>query len=102
MSFLGGRLATLRKVRRSRNRDVLVAAYHLRHGPRQDSYGHPSETWAEVAKVWSVLAGVDITPERAVLMMTALKVVRANRRHDFDDLADAASYLSICQELRDN
>ena len=91
------------RLRRRRNRqDVLVAAYNLRHGPRQESYGHPSETWAEVSKVWSVLAGVEITPERAVLMMTALKVVRANRRHDFDDLADAASYLSICQELRDN
>lgn len=81
-------------------RSVLVAAHQLRHGPRQDSYGDPTETWAEVAQVWSTLAGVEITGERAALMMTALKVVRANRRHDFDDLADGAAYLDIANDFR--
>ena len=86
--------------RRKPKQDVLAAAHRLRHGPRQQSYGNPADTWQEVAAVWTVLAGVEITPERAVLMMAALKVVRANRRHDFDDLADGASYLAIAHELR--
>lgn len=87
--------------RKPRKRSVLVAAHGLRHGPRQDSYGDPTDTWAEVAQVWSVLTGVEITPERAVLLMAALKLVRANRRHDFDDLADLAAYADIANDFRD-
>lgn len=86
--------------RKPRPKSVLVAAHALLNGPRQKSYGDPEAKWAEVAKVWSVIFGVEITAEQASLAMAAMKIVRASRRHDFDDLADAAAYCEIAHRIR--
>lgn len=80
--------------------DVLEEARHLIDGARQATYGDPSAMWEKVAKAWSLVFGVDVTPEQAVLAMVMLKAVRQTTRHNRDNLVDLAAYAEIISRIR--
>lgn len=80
--------------------DVLQEAGSLIDGDRQETYGDPALMWDKVAKAWSLVFGVDVTPEQAVLAMVMLKAVRQTTRHHRDNLVDLAAYAEILSRIR--
>ena len=65
----------------SRN-DILEFAGCLINGSREQSYGHPGESFANsfyyrrIAKMWSIVVGKDLDCTDVVLMLALLKVSR--------------------------
>ena len=63
-------------------------------GDRDVQYGGPEENFTRIAKIWSVIIGVDITPEDVAMMMVGLKVARYASKSGFqpDTWIDIAGY----------
>ncbi len=70
-------------------------AKNLINTERQADYGPPVQHWTEVARIWSILAHTPINAETAVLMMSALKLVRESYKHMDDNIVDAVGYMEI-------
>ena len=68
-------------------------------GDRQRDYGDPSIFFRKVAVMWSVILGIDVTPEKAVLLMIAFKLVRQANKHKDDNLDDLDGYTEILRRL---
>jgi hypothetical protein len=79
-------------------RSVLEEAQGIIHGPRRASYGHPKKNFGDIAKMWSVILGVDVTSNQVALCMIGLKVCRHNNGQDRDSVLDIAGYAG-CIEL---
>tara|TARA_Y100001951_G_C11282135_1_gene266132 strand:- start:1399 stop:1656 length:258 start_codon:yes stop_codon:yes gene_type:complete len=63
-------------------------------------YGHPMRFFRQLAKVWSGVLDVDITPEKAATMMLLFKSVRLyNNPNKVDTQDDIQGYLKIIDIL---
>lgn len=63
---------------------------------RESNWGHPVDTHARIAQVWSGILGYEVTAHQVTLCMTGLKMVRASiNPDDPDSLDDAAGYVEI-------
>lgn len=79
--------------------DILLDAYDLVTGDRQEAYSHPSEDYAKVCAIFEALTGVSLTIEQALLFMVSVKFarLRTNLERDIlhrDSIVDAAGYLA--------
>jgi hypothetical protein len=75
--------------------DVTIAqeATGLVSGDRQAAYGHPYDNFLDTAKLWSVVLGIDVTPQQVALCMVQVKVARQLNAPKRDNLVDAIGYL---------
>ena len=63
-------------------------------------YGHPMRFFRQLARVWSGVLDVDITPEQAATMMVLFKSVRLYNKPDkVDTQDDIQGYLKIIDIL---
>ena len=67
---------------------------------RRREYGEPVDLFEQVAKRWSLVIGVKVTPAQALLCLIDLKLARLARdpRH-FDSQADVAGYAACLREV---
>ncbi len=81
-------------------RDILTEAESLMSGDRRGQYGAPAVNFRNVATIWSVVLGHDVTPAEVCLCMGALKLVRASSgdKHR-DSYVDAAAYFALAWEV---
>jgi hypothetical protein len=70
---------------------------------RRGTYGRPCELFEHVARRWSLVLGVDVTPAQAMLCLVDLKVARLTHdpRH-LDSIADIAGYAGCLAEVLDD
>lgn len=63
-------------------------------------YGPPEESMRRIGLIWSGILGVEVTAEKAALLMLGLKAARlsVDPRH-FDSLVDSAGYVRILERL---
>lgn len=66
-------------------------------GERKDQYGNAEDSFATIAKYWSHLLGMEITPEQVGLMMILLKVARQQHAPKRDNLIDLAGYAALIE-----
>ena len=59
---------------------------------RQEQYGHPYAEFHRVAKMWSVVIGLDVTPQQVAMCMLTLKVCRELHQHKEDNIIDIMGY----------
>lgn len=78
-------------------KSVAQEAEEVINGERAQAYGDMKESFSNIAKMWSVIAKTEITPEQVGLMMIALKLCRENNRHKRDNLTDVCGY-ALCIE----
>lgn len=76
---------------------ILQEAQRLVHGDRQADYGHPLDDFSKTAKMWSAIAGVELTPEQVGLMMCCVKISRQLNRPKRDNMTDLAGYAATVQ-----
>lgn len=66
---------------------------------RNTTHGEPEDSFAAIAKGWSVLAGTEITATQACLMLAWLKIVRANGNpNHWDNYPDLLGYGACAAE----
>lgn len=81
-------------------KDILDEAKHLIYNDRQDDYGTPQQNHDRIAKLWSVVLGIEILPYQVALCMTQVKVARLIQSPDkTDSWVDGAAYMGIGGEL---
>lgn len=70
-------------------------------------YGDPSESFTQIAEIWTTLLRAQLAPGQRVsasdvgLLMAALKIVRQSNTHKRDNLVDAIGYLTIVSRLEE-
>jgi hypothetical protein len=91
-------MAFLRQVPES----ILTEAERLVSGDRRKEYGHPADNFRDVATVWSVILGTEITPANVIDCMIALKICRAKqsgwKRDTYVDIAGYAKCRQLVEE----
>jgi hypothetical protein len=67
---------------------------------RRQSYGGPAHLFAQIARRWSLVLGVPVTPAQAVLCMLEIKHARLTHqpRHR-DSIIDLAGYSALLWEI---
>jgi Domain of unknown function (DUF6378) len=70
---------------------------------RRRTYGQPRELFEQIARRWSLVLGLEVTPAQAVQCMLEVKTARLSRdpRH-LDSITDIAGYAAILVELLDD
>ena len=86
----------------SKAEGVLSHASELINGPRQQSYGHPSENFSRLAERVKQHVGVDVEPWRVALLLAELKMARLANGYHADSVVDAVAYLALAGELHDD
>ncbi len=81
--------------------DTTSEANRIVNGDRQESYGHPLDQWTRAAAMWSAILGVEVTAEKALLCMIAVKISRECYRPKQDNLVDMAGYAECLQIVAD-
>lgn len=74
---------------------ILQKAHNLINGPRAASYGNAFDNWSRTAKIWSVILGIEVTPEQAALCMIGTKLAREVHKPAEDNLLDIAGYVGV-------
>ena len=70
---------------------------------RRREYGEAVDLFGDIAKRWSLVLGVEVSPAQAVLCMIDVKMARLTRdpRHA-DSIADLAGYSGVLREVLDD
>ena len=80
--------------------EILADAGRLISQDRQRVYGPAKDNFNRIAKGWSALLGVDVTPAQVGLCMAWLKMCRlVNTPQDLDGYVDGCGYMALSGEL---
>jgi len=81
-------------------RAILDTATTIITKDRATTHGDAESSFEALAKIWSVLLGVEVKTYQVALMMAALKMVRANGNPSYDDnWIDLAGYAACGGEI---
>jgi hypothetical protein len=78
---------------------ILDRARRLITGQRQADYGPPSENFARIATIWSVILQTSIRPDQVALCMAGLKLARLAQGPHADSYDDLCGYGALAGEL---
>lgn len=83
----------------SEEKTILQIAQDLIYGDRQQQYGSATKNFSDMAKMWSVIIGTEVSPEQVVLCMASLKICRYNHSKTIDSAVDLCGYAGILEKL---
>jgi hypothetical protein len=74
--------------------EALRDAARIINGSRDAQYGSPIDNFDRIARIWSVILGIDVTPEDVAMCMAGLKMARYASKSGFqpDTWIDLAGY----------
>lgn len=80
---------------------MLEEASDIVSGQRDEQYGRPEDNFGRIAKIWSVILGIDISTEDVAMLMVGLKVARFANKSGFqgDTWVDIAGYAACGYEV---
>lgn len=80
---------------------VLEQVKHTILYDRQDMYGNPENSFADIAHLWNwyLKPNEEIRPKDVAVMMILLKVARAKNCEKLDNYVDIAGYAALAGEL---
>lgn len=76
-------------------------AERLINGDRNKTYDHPFDNFNRIAKIWSVIFDIEVTPEQVGLAMVGVKIAREAYKPKRDNLVDGAGYFGTIQMVKD-
>ena len=79
--------------------EIVDKALDLINGDRAKEYGPALDQYTALASMWSGLTGTSISAEQAILMMAALKVLRAYQQMPTSPIDDTAKPLDSLIDL---
>ncbi len=78
---------------------ILQEAQAAVYGDRQADYGTVTQNFNTIAKLWSAVLNIEITPEQVGLCMIQVKVAREMYKPKRDNLVDIAGYSATLEKL---
>ena len=83
---------------------ILNEAADIINGDREDTYGTPQQNFACVAKIWSAILGIEISPTQVCLCMIGVKLGRAatGKIDHQDNYRDMAGFAGLGAEVSKN
>lgn len=84
------------------NKSILAEAEDIVNGSRQSDYGDPVESFERIAKIASMIAGKDLSPEYCCAVLMAVKLVRESFNHKRDNFVDLCGYAYIMNEIKES
>lgn len=78
---------------------VCQEADKLVYGDRERDYGSVSKNFDNIARMWSVVLGFDVTAKQVGLCMAAMKIAREVNLPKRDNLVDLAGYAATLEKL---
>lgn len=78
---------------------VLQEAERIINGDRRADYGPAEESFNEIAGLWSVVLGQEVTGEQVALCMIMLKVSRFLSSGDRDSVVDLCGYAGLLEVI---
>lgn len=83
-----------------KRKEILEEASYLIYQDRQKEYGTPQVNFDRIAKLWSVVLGIEVTRDQVALCMNQVKVARLIQSPTkIDGWVDGAAYMAIGGEL---
>lgn len=84
--------------------EALREAARLISGERDAQYGSPQDNFDRIARIWSVVLGIDVTVEDVAMCMVGLKMARYASKSGFqpDTWVDIAGYAGCGYEVGEN
>ncbi len=79
---------------------ILSEAEGIVYGARQEDYGNVKTNFSNIARQWSVVLGVDVTPEQVGLCMIQVKIARQMNKPKRDNLVDIAGYAATIEKMQ--
>jgi len=80
--------------------EILNEAIRLTMKDRNEQNGNPLENHTRIAKIWSVILGIEVEPYQVALCMAGLKLARLAYNPLDDSFIDGAAYLAIAGEIK--
>lgn len=74
--------------------DVLKLAAELTGGDREKTSGDFVTNHTNIAKIWSVILGIEITAHQVALCMVGVKLARCVQSLNADHFVDGAAYFA--------
>lgn len=81
--------------------DIFAEADSLVKGDRRKAYGSVTESFLNIAAIWSVVLKRTITAQEVAKCMIGMKLVRESNKHQKDNLVDLCGYSKLLQELEE-
>lgn len=75
------------------DKSIAEEAVDLVSGDRQKAYGHPAKNFEDIARLWSVMLGIEVTAAQVGLCMIQVKLAREVFVPKRDNLVDAVGYV---------
>lgn len=80
--------------------EALRQAATIIQGERDDTYGGPEDNFARIAKIWSVIFAMEVTPTQVAAAMAGVKLARlVNSPDHADSWVDLAGYAACGYEV---
>lgn len=81
--------------------EALREAARIVAGDRDKQYGAPEDNLGRIAKIWSVIFGIEVTTQDVAMAMVGLKMARYVNKGEFqpDTWIDIAGYAGIGFEV---
>lgn len=67
-------------------------------GARQEQYDGPERNFGRIAKIWSGILGIEVTPKQVALCMVGLKIAREAHKGYQDNRIDGVGYW-LCADI---
>jgi len=74
--------------------DILNEAIELTGGDRNRKAGDFVTNHSNIAKIWSVILGIEVQPHQVALCMAGMKLARCVASLDRDHFVDGAAYFA--------
>jgi hypothetical protein len=74
--------------------DILQEAIELTGGDRNRKAGDFVTNHTNIAKIWSVILGIEVQPHQVALCMAGMKLARCVASLDRDHFVDGAAYFA--------
>lgn len=75
--------------------EILDVAKELINGPRNEDYGDAHKNFQDVARLWSVILGKEVTEQEFTLCMIMLKAARLIKTDHQDSWIDICGYAAL-------
>ena len=82
-------------------KEILKEAEKLIGGDRNTDYGDRLPTHQNIAKLWSVFLGHEISAHDVAICMVLVKISRIINRHKKDSYIDMAAYAAIAADIEE-
>ena len=83
----------------NKQESIFAEADRIINNDRRQEYGSVSESFSNIALMWSGILDIKVSPKQVALCMITLKIQREKHLHKRDNLVDICGYAGLIEHL---